>query len=213
MVSTGDKMWSGSLYMGRGRDVTVARVGRMWITMTDGGQYDKQSGKSKDGRARLYPSQQAYVAEVHLWQHWEGFQRGLPHSKPDHVTDQDITDAQNILGLGDKGVDHPLRHLRHELDYEKTLRFNRETEHPEALDTDDYRTAPGGNGPKAFTWKDKPHRLVYDLCEEVERVRAVNAALREKLASTETALEDAKMRVADLKLRNALLQAGRAPRQ
>jgi hypothetical protein len=116
-------------------------------------------------------------------QHWQGFQRGLPHIKPDHVTDQDITDAQNILGLGEKGVDHPLRHVRYELNYEKTLRFNREADRPEALNTDDYRIAPGNRGPQARTWKDKPHRLIYDLCEEVERVRAVNAALREDLAA------------------------------
>lgn len=28
----------------------------------------------------------------------------------------------------------------------------------------DYHIAPSGEGPKAFEWQDKPHRLVYDLC-------------------------------------------------
>lgn len=210
MVSPGDKLWLVSLYSrGPGRDVTVARVGRVWITLQEGGQYDKQSWRGKDGHGRLYPSEEAYVAEIHLQQHWEGFQRGLPRDKPEHVRDQDITDAQNILGLGEKGVDHPLRHVRHELDYEKTLRFNREAERPEALDTDDYRIAPGDRGPKASTWKDKPHRLLYDLCEEVERVRAVNVALQAELAAARTALEDMKGQRDELKLRNALLQAAR----
>jgi len=29
---------------------------------------------------------------------------------------------------------------------------------------EDYRDAPSGIGPLAAEWKDKPHRLVYDLC-------------------------------------------------
>jgi hypothetical protein len=38
--------------------------------------------------------------------------------------------------------------------------------------TEDYRNAPSGIGPLAAEWKDKPHRLVYDLCREVERLAA-----------------------------------------
>jgi hypothetical protein len=34
-----------------------------------------------------------------------------------------------------------------------------------------YRQAPGGEGPHAATWKDKPHRLIYDLCGHVHRLR------------------------------------------
>jgi hypothetical protein len=40
------------------------------------------------------------------------------------------------------------------------------------LNTKDYRQAPGGDGPLAAQWADKPHRLVYDLCKEVERLQA-----------------------------------------
>ena len=39
--------------------------------------------------------------------------------------------------------------------------------------TEDYRNAPGGDGPMAGQWADKPHRLIYDLCGEVERLKAV----------------------------------------
>ncbi len=42
----------------------------------------------------------------------------------------------------------------------------------ERLVTDDYWKAPAGEGPQAATWKDKPHRLVYDLVGEVEFLRA-----------------------------------------
>ncbi len=38
------------------------------------------------------------------------------------------------------------------------------------LDTREYRLAPSGEGPQAFNWNDKPHRLVYDLCAEIERL-------------------------------------------
>lgn len=38
------------------------------------------------------------------------------------------------------------------------------------MNTEDYRLAPSGEGPHAATWEDKPHRLVYDLCGEIERL-------------------------------------------
>jgi hypothetical protein len=44
--------------------------------------------------------------------------------------------------------------------------------HRERLVTNDYWRAPAGEGPQAATWKDKPHRLVYDLVGEVEFLRA-----------------------------------------
>lgn len=34
------------------------------------------------------------------------------------------------------------------------------------------RMAVSGEGPRAFDWSDKPHRLVYDLSREVERLTA-----------------------------------------
>jgi hypothetical protein len=46
------------------------------------------------------------------------------------------------------------------------------------LNTHDYRIAPGGDGPHAATWKDKPHRLIYDLCREVERLRGLHDGQR-----------------------------------
>ena len=39
------------------------------------------------------------------------------------------------------------------------------------------RMAVSGEGPRAFDWSDKPHRLVYDLSREVERLTETNAAL------------------------------------
>ncbi len=45
--------------------------------------------------------------------------------------------------------------------------------HRERLVTDVYWRAPAGEGPQAATWKDKPHRLVYDCIGEIERIRAL----------------------------------------
>lgn len=45
-------------------------------------------------------------------------------------------------------------------------------EQAKGLNTSDYRVAPSGMGPHADTWADKPHRLIYDLCNEVDRLRA-----------------------------------------
>jgi hypothetical protein len=39
-------------------------------------------------------------------------------------------------------------------------------------DLQEYRNAPSGKGRLAATWEDKPHRLVYDLCEIVVALRA-----------------------------------------
>ena len=45
------------------------------------------------------------------------------------------------------------------------------------LNLEDYRNAPSGVGLLASMWRDKPHRLVYDLVKEVERLRAIVRAL------------------------------------
>ena len=41
------------------------------------------------------------------------------------------------------------------------------------LNTSEYREAPSGRGPHASEWIDKPHRLIYDLCNEVDKLREV----------------------------------------
>lgn len=37
-----------------------------------------------------------------------------------------------------------------------------------------YRSAMNGEGPKAYDWSDKPHRLIYDLCRKIECDAAIN---------------------------------------
>jgi hypothetical protein len=36
------------------------------------------------------------------------------------------------------------------------------------MNTQDFRDAVNGDGPLANEWKDKPHRLIYDLCNAVD---------------------------------------------
>ena len=53
------------------------------------------------------------------------------------------------------------------------------------------RMAISGEGPRALDWSDKPHRLVYDLSREIERLTAELAAARAKLdAATLAAKEE-----------------------
>ena len=44
-------------------------------------------------------------------------------------------------------------------------------EKEKSFDTMDYRRAISGKGPRAYDWNDKPHRLIYDLCAEIERLK------------------------------------------
>ena len=36
--------------------------------------------------------------------------------------------------------------------------------------THELRLGVSGNGPRAYDWEDKPHRLLYDACREIERL-------------------------------------------
>lgn len=36
----------------------------------------------------------------------------------------------------------------------------------------DYRDAPNGDGPHATAWKDKPHRLLWDVCDDLDRLQS-----------------------------------------
>lgn len=44
--------------------------------------------------------------------------------------------------------------------------------------TYDLRRAISGEGPRAYDWEDKPHRLVFDACREIEATAREVEALR-----------------------------------
>lgn len=70
------------------------------------------------------------------------------------------------------------------------------------IDTKDYRNALEGRGPMASQWADKPHRLVFDLCAEVERLTDLIAKVawhnaqstQDALAIREIGLEEMRRR-------------------
>lgn len=49
--------------------------------------------------------------------------------------------------------------------------------HPPTETTFVFRQAVCGEGPRAAEWQDKPHRLVYDLCQIIEAEAVEKAAL------------------------------------
>ena len=58
-------------------------------------------------------------------------------------------------------------------EHEFTVRMNGSIE--------DYHVAPGGDGPLADEWADKPHRLLYDLLGEIQALRRERSAAVESL--------------------------------
>lgn len=59
------------------------------------------------------------------------------------------------------------------------LQVDADTRHLPTELTYECRMAISGKGPRAFDWSDKPHRLVYDLSREVERLTAERDADRD----------------------------------
>lgn len=55
---------------------------------------------------------------------------------------------------------------------EELLRLKNSCEIPDMPTQMTYhlRLAPSGEGDYAYTWKDKPHRLIYDSSREIERL-------------------------------------------
>lgn len=54
------------------------------------------------------------------------------------------------------------------------LRMQRDAElkYPPTDFTLPFRQAVSGEGPRAYDWEDKPHRLIYDLCSYIEEAAA-----------------------------------------
>ena len=54
--------------------------------------------------------------------------------------------------------------------------------------TVDYRMSMSEDGPLYQAWVNKPHRLVYDLCSEIERRADIEIALRKQIECLTTHL-------------------------
>lgn len=73
------------------------------------------------------------------------------------------------------------------------------------VNTLDYRNAPDYRPPLGPEWKDKPHRLIYDLCTAVEQLRGDNRATKVKLKTLSDAIHHSAMATPDRVLRNVLM--------
>ena len=80
------------------------------------------------------------------------------------------------------------------LEQKKQLQFDARTPHLPTDLTYECRMAISGEGERAFDWRDKPHRLVYDLSRQVEadanRIRELKEQVEQWKAGF--ALADAK---------------------
>jgi hypothetical protein len=63
---------------------------------------------------------------------------------------------------------------------EELLRLKNDCEIPDMPTKLTYhlRRAPSGGGDLADEWNNKPHRLIYDACREIERLNALIELLR-----------------------------------
>lgn len=58
------------------------------------------------------------------------------------------------------------------MDAKLKMQKDADLEHPPIDFTLPFRQAMSGEGKLAFTWSDKPHRLIYDLCRYIETAEA-----------------------------------------
>ena len=65
-------------------------------------------------------------------------------------------------------------------------------------DTYWYRMALSGEGPHAYDWSDKPHRLVFDLCRLLEAQTSELLAARQEIAGLREGLANSEARAREL---------------
>ena len=72
--------------------------------------------------------------------------------------------------------------------------------------TYELRLAVSGEGPRAYDWSDKPHRLLYDACREIERNAGQVTVLEDLCQQSYCDAMDYAAEAADLKEENARLR-------
>ena len=98
------------LWVGRGnhvtmRDVTVTKVGRKWISLSNHARIDKTSLIADGGEymppGRCYLSKSEYEAEIALSRAWQKFRMdiGSMYQIPKNATVEGIANARKILQL------------------------------------------------------------------------------------------------------------------
>lgn len=110
-LKPGDHVYLHS-YWGTGwRNATVEKVGRKWITLSGGIQFDLESGRLKDSSYQLWQSREAYEADQTRCKRWRDvealvnkiangyfskFANGI------HSDDEVLEQIEQLLGLTPK---------------------------------------------------------------------------------------------------------------
>jgi hypothetical protein len=85
-----------------------------------------------------------------------------------HGTDPDAATRRAIVrAAAEIGKEHDMTDK-----YEQLQRLANLPHKPTPL-TYELRMAVNGEGPRAYDWADKPHRLLYDACDAIERAAAI----------------------------------------
>ena len=80
---------------------------------------------------------------------------------------------QGILAAVSGGVTIGAGWEEHSLEEKQSVQKDAGIPHLPTDMTYEARLAVSGKGPRAYEWSDKKHRLVYDLCREIERLAAL----------------------------------------
>lgn len=98
-------------------------------------------------------------------------------------------------GVGVKGLNIGEGWETHSLADKRRLQHDAGIPHLPTDMTFEARKAVSGEGPRAYEWSDKKHRLVYDLCREIERLSALDLSPAE--GETGDGSEQAAIEIAD----------------
>ncbi len=86
----------------------------------------------------------------------------LQRNQTEHLADARV--CPDILFADRQILAAEIERLQAIVDFDKQRRQRQ-------VEVSEYRKAPSGEGEYAMEWKDKPHRLFWEVCDEVERLR------------------------------------------
>lgn len=93
---------------GRGEDVTITRVGRKWLELSNGHRVDKvrlvADGRGYSSPGTAYTSRADREAHVRLHEAWRRLRIQMSAPPGDGVTAEQVAEAANLLGFPEGGA-------------------------------------------------------------------------------------------------------------
>ena len=97
-----------SIRKGRGEDVTITRVGRKWLELSNGLRVDKvrlvADGRGYSSPGTAYTSRADREARVRLHEAWSRLRIRMAAPPGDGVTAERVAEAAKLLGLPEGGA-------------------------------------------------------------------------------------------------------------